>query len=123
MIALRPALSLLAEGDDRLEIALKAEIEFWHRLDHLRMKVYERAVRPYMLAVKGDPLCDAPSSLAEQHEARLKHAEQVLPDNPLRQFGIDRLIEEAKAKTAQMLPSGALHWLPDADECFKFLAK
>jgi len=123
MIALRPVLSLLAEGDDRLEIALKAEIEFWHRLDQLRLKVYERALRPYMLAVKREALCDPPSSLAVQHGARLKLAGDLLPFNPLREYGIDRLIDETKGKTAEMLPSGALRWLPDASECFKFLSK
>ena len=33
MIALRPALALLAEADERLELALKGEVEFWNRLE------------------------------------------------------------------------------------------
>jgi len=123
MVSLRPVLSLLPEGGDRLEIALKAEIEFWHRLDQLRLKVYERAVRPYMLAVRGDPLAAATAPLPEQHQARLRHAELLLPANPLRQYGIERLIAEAKAKTAQMLPASALDWLPDVSACFKFFAE
>jgi hypothetical protein len=122
MIALRPALELLANADERLELALRGEIEFWHRLDQLRVKVYERAVRPYMLTVKGDPRAGAPS-LALQHEARLEHAERFLPVNPLRRYGINRLVDEAKAKASQLLPSGALCWLPDAAECFRFLAE
>jgi len=121
--AIRPVLALLDEGGDRLEIALKAEVEFWRRLDQLRMHIFERAARPYLAAVRRDPHSHAPSSLEAQHEARLRHAEQLLPVNPLREHGIDRLIDEAKAKTARMLPEGALRWLPDAAPSFRFLAK
>ncbi len=122
MIALRPALALLAEADERLELALKGEIEFWNRLDQLRVKVYERAVRPYMLAVKRDHQSSAPS-LAVQHHVRLEHAEQLLPVSPLRQYGIQRLIDEAQAQAARFLPPGALVWLPDAGKCFSLLAE
>ena len=38
MIALRPVLGLLAAGDERLEVALKGEIEFWNQLDRLRIR-------------------------------------------------------------------------------------
>lgn len=122
MAALRPALSLLAGPDERLELALRGEVEFWNRLDQLRVKVYERALRPYMLAVKGDPRSGNPS-LAVQHQVRLGHAEQLLPTSPLRRYGIDRLIAEAKAQAARFLPPGALDWLPDARLCFSFLAE
>ena len=63
MIALRPALALLTEADNRLELAVKGEIEFWNRLDQLRIKVYEHAARPYMLAVKADPRVPRPVPL------------------------------------------------------------
>jgi hypothetical protein len=122
MIALRPALALLVEADERLELALKGEIEFWNRLDELRVKVYERAVRPYMLAVKRDPRSSAPP-LAVQHECRLEHAGQVLAVSPLRQYGIERLIGEAQARAARFLHPGALRWLPDAGKCFNLLAE
>ncbi len=121
IVALRPALALLGEGDERLELALKGEIEFWNRLDQLRVKVYERAVRPYMLAVKGDPRSGAPA-LAVQHQVRLEYAGQLLPATPLRQYGIERLIDEAQAQAARFLPPGALRWLPDAEKCFSLLA-
>jgi hypothetical protein len=122
MIALRPALRLLAEADQRLELALKGEIEFWHRLDQIRLRIYQRAAHPYMLAVKRDPRNSNPS-LAVQHEVRLQHAENLLPVNPLRQHGIAHMISEAQAQAARFLPPGALNWLPDAAECFKFLAE
>jgi hypothetical protein len=86
------------------------------------VKVYERAVRPYMLAVKRDPRSSAPA-LAVQHQVRVEHAEQLLPGSPLRQYGIERLIDEAQAQAARFLPPGALRWLPDAGKCFTLLGE
>jgi hypothetical protein len=104
------------------QLGSNGEVEFWNRLDQLRLKVYERAVRSYMLAVKGDPRAGNPD-LAVQHESRIEHAERVLPVSPLRQHGIDRLTAEAKVQAARFLPAGALDWLPDASACFSFLAE
>jgi hypothetical protein len=107
MIALRPVLGLLAPGDERLEVALKGEIEFWNQLDRLRIRVHEHAVRPYMLAVKRDSRSKDPA-LHTQHLARVEHAERLLPVNPLRQHGLERLIAEAQAQAARFVQSGAL---------------
>jgi hypothetical protein len=49
----------------------------------------------------------------------VQHAEQLLPVHPLRQYGFERLIDEAKANAARFIPPGALEWLPDARTCFK----
>lgn len=117
MIARRPVLALVVSRDERLELALKGEIEFWHRLDRIRMKAHERAVRPYMVAVKRDARSDAPE-LAVQHLCRLDHAERLLAVNPLRAFGIDRLIAEARAEAARYAPTGSLEWLPDVRGSF-----
>lgn len=117
MIARRPVLALVVSRDERLELALRGEMEFWHRLDRIRMKVHERAVRPYMVAVKGDARSDAPE-LAVQHLCRLEHAELLLAVNPLRAFGIDRLIAEARAEATRYVPTGSLEWLPDVRESF-----
>jgi hypothetical protein len=113
----RPALALLAAKDERLEMALKAEVEFWHRLDKVRMHVYERAVRPYMLAVKQDARSDAPQ-LPVQHAARVEHAERLLAQNPLRDYGLARLVAEAREQAARFVPPGSLEWLPDARGSF-----
>jgi hypothetical protein len=117
MIALRPVLGLLAPGDERLEVALKGEIEFWNQLDRLRIRVHEQAVRPYMLAVKRDPRSNDPA-LHTQHLARVEHAERLLPVNPLREHGLERLIAEAKVQAARFVSPGALGWLPDVRGCF-----
>jgi len=117
MISRRPVLQLLATRDERLEVAIKGEIEFWHRLDRLRMKIHERAVRPYMIAVKRDPRSDAPD-LSTQHQCRVEQAERLLATNPLRDYGIERLIAEAQSEAARFTPAGALEWLPDARGSF-----
>lgn len=117
MIALRPVLGLLAPGNERLEVALKGEIEFWNQLDRLRLRVYERAVRSYMLAVKRDPRSNDPA-LHTQHSVRVENAERLLPVNPLCQYGLERLIAEAQAQAARFVPPGALDWLPDVRGCF-----
>jgi hypothetical protein len=117
MIALRPVLGLLAAADERLEVALKGEIEFWNQLDRLRTRVHEHAVRPYMLAVKRDPRSNNPA-LHTQHLVRVEHADRLLPVNPLRQHGLDRLVAEAHAQAARFVQPGALDWLPDVRGCF-----
>jgi hypothetical protein len=117
MVALRPVLGLLASGDERLEVALKGEMEFWNQLDRLRIRVHEHAVRPYMLAVKRDR-CSGDPALHTQHLVRVEHAERLLPVNPLRQHGLERLIGEARAQAARFVAPGALEWLPDVRGCF-----
>jgi hypothetical protein len=120
MIALRPVLGLLAAKDDRLEVALRGEVEFWNRLDRVRLRVFEQAVRGYMLAVKHDRRSDDPA-LRVQHRARVEQAERMLPTHPLRAYGLERLIAEARAQAARLVPPGALEWLPNARACVKGL--
>lgn len=99
IIAQRPVLKLLADKDERLEIAVRAEVEFWKQLDHVRMRVHARAVRRYMLAVKRDPRSTA-ADIQVQHVSRVEHAERLLPTNPLRNYGLDRLVGGARAGPA-----------------------
>ena len=117
MVDRRPVLGLLAAKDERLEVAIKAEMEFWQRLDKLRMRIYERAARPFMLAVKQDVRSDAPELLA-QHAARVEQAERLLAQNPLQDYGLERMLAEARELTARFVPPGSLEWLPDARKSF-----
>lgn len=117
IITQRPVLELLAEGDDRLEVALRSEMEFWQQLDYCRLRVYEKSVRPYMLAVKRDRRADE-DDLTIQHQARVEHAEAILPRNPLRQYGLDKLIAEARERTTRFVPPNSLQWLPNTQAHF-----
>jgi hypothetical protein len=116
----RPVLELAANQDPRLRPALRAEIEYWHELDRVRLSIYERAVRPYLVAVrKSRP--PAGAGLAGQHRLRVRCAEAHLPMNPLRDYGINRMISEAREALAQIINPAAMTWLPDVREHFTLL--
>jgi hypothetical protein len=70
-----------------------------------------------MLAVKRDPDANVPD-LRTQHAVRLRYAEALLPHCPILDYGIERLIEDAKQSASQLLAPGALEWLPNVTEHF-----
>ena len=117
----RPVLALASANDPRLRAALHAEVQFWHELDRARLRIYDRAVRPYRAAVKKSHLPPS-SSLALQHEMRLRCAEAHLPLNPLLDYGVDRMIADARGAVEQIVNPAALAWLPDVREHFRFSA-
>ena len=63
--------------------------------------------------MKKDPPADSPD-LDRQHEVRVGHAEALLPTSPLRDYGLQRLVAEARSKAGSLVAAGALDWLPDA---------
>jgi hypothetical protein len=120
LIKRRPVLTLAANSDPNLRGALRAEIEYWHELDRVRMSIYENAVRRYMVEVRRSRL--APSAgLSAQHELRVRCAEKHLPMNPLRDYGLTRMISEAREALAQIINPAAMAWLPNVREHFKLL--
>ena len=116
----RPILALAATNDPRLHAILYAEVQFWHELDRARLRIYEKAVRPYMMAVK-KALVPKGAALAIQHEIRVRGAENHLPMNPLRDYGIERMIAEAREALGQIVQPSALAWLPDVREHFRIV--
>jgi hypothetical protein len=108
----RPVLQLAVANDSRLRAALHAEVQFWHELDRARLHIYEKAVRPYMLAVKKARV-PAGAALATQHEIRVRCAENFLPTKPLHSYGIERMIAEAQGALVEMVHPSTLAWLPD----------
>lgn len=116
-IAQRPCLALLRDDDPRLELAVFGETVFWQTLDRLRVQAYQTAARGYFMAVKKDLEADVPD-LDRQHAVRVRHAERLLPVSPLRDYGLDRLVAEAKSKAGELVAAGALDWLPDASRHF-----
>ena len=121
--SLRPALMLANSADRRLKISLLAERLFWEQLDTLRIRIYERALRPYNTAVRKAVITDT-ASLSEEHEIRQRCALDHLAPSPLQDYGIGRLIEEAKhAAIAEsgLVPEAAL-MLPDVTANFSFIS-
>lgn len=118
LIQRRPVLALAMTGDSRLRPALHAESRLWHELDRARLAIYQNAVRPYMLAVKRARL-PAAAPLAAQHETRVRCAEKHLPKRPLEDYGIDRMIAEARSALEQLVNPAALAWLPDVRAHFR----
>jgi hypothetical protein len=117
MIAFRPAPGLLASGDERPEVGLRADIEFRNQLDRMRIRVHEQAVRSYLLAVRRDLRADD-LALHTWHRVRVEHAERRLPVDPLRQHGLERLFTGAQVQAARPVAPGAPDWLPDVRGCF-----
>jgi hypothetical protein len=117
----RPVLELAANNDPKLRAALRAEIEYWHELDRARLSIYERVVRRYVVAVRKSRLPPS-AGLTNQHALRVRNAEKYLPTNPLRDYGVDRMIAEARESLSQMIQPSAMSWLPDVREHFKFAA-
>jgi hypothetical protein len=117
IVAKRPALQLLRDGDPRLKQAVFGEVTFWQELDRHRIRLHEGFIKKYMLAVKRDPAVRDPELLT-QHTLRVKHAETLLPHCPILDYGIDRLIADAKQSTAELVASEVLNWLPNIKENF-----
>lgn len=121
LVAQRPVLGLLVAGDDRLDIAVRGEIEFWHQLDKLRMAIHRRASRRYVVAAGRVPETDSPD-LRVQHVVRVQLAEELLPRAPLLDHGLDKLVAEARENALRFAPPGSLGWLPDARKNFDGLS-
>jgi hypothetical protein len=58
--------------------------------------------------------------LNAQHEQRVKIAEQYLPEHPIEDYGIDRVVAEARQATALGLDPIVLQYLPQVKSHFQF---
>lgn len=118
ILILRPALALAKENDPFLRGALQVERQLWQELDRLRIRICRVALRPFVLAM-GRVKIPANAALSQQHEQRLQCAEDFLAQNPVGQYGVDRMIEEAREATAALMNPKLLQWLPDVRPHFK----
>lgn len=120
VVARRPLLQLALARDSRLKQAVRVEQEFWHELDRQRLAIYQKAVRPYASAVRQASLPgDAP--LSAQHSLRLRCARELLPVNPLREYGLSNLLRETREELLKLFSPALLEWLPDVRANFKAL--
>ena len=114
---LRPALRAALAGDHRLEAALHAEQVFWQQLDACRIRLYEKAIRPYVSAVRS-AIGRRAVSLEESHHIRVECASAKLPPSPIASYGFDRLVEEAREATFSLINPALREWLPNAARHF-----
>lgn len=120
IMAARPLLRLALEGDAKLGTALFAERTFWQELDRIRIKIYRAALRPFVL-VMGRTGQAPEAGLADQHRARVKCAETNLKPKPIAEYGVERMIEEARTSTAALVNPEGMEWLPNVRSYFKYL--
>jgi hypothetical protein len=121
--SVRPALRMALSGDPRAEGALNAERKLWEKIDELRIGIYQRAVRPFLVAVRRTQIPTG-TPLAEQHARRVELAERHLPVSPLVEYGTERLLVEARDSVlrAAVVPPEAMNWLPDLRPNFAYLS-
>lgn len=108
----RPALRLALAGDERLADAIHAETVFWHRLDACRIHLYERALRPYVSAVR-KAIAHRAMPLAESHEIRMQCAERHLLTSPIAVHGFSQLVADAREVTSRRVHPDLMEWLPN----------
>jgi hypothetical protein len=119
----RPALQLALEQDPRSAGALNAERKLWEELDRRRIRLLEHHPRPYVSAVRRE-LAGKELPLEEEHAVRIACATRHLPDNPLKVYGVEKYINEARAAliASGLIPESALTWLPDVGSYFRWLS-
>jgi hypothetical protein len=118
----RPAIQFALENDRRTAGAINAERKLWEELDRLRIKILERHLRPYVSAVR-KARAGREFSFHDEHALRIECAATHLPMNPLKEYGLARIIEESKVSLtgSGLLPESALTWLPEVVIYFKWL--
>ena len=119
VIRLRPVLRL-APFDDVLAVkrVLLAERVFWGELDAIRIRIYQRHLRPYVSAVRRALAARRNAGLVESHAVRVECALTHLPFQPLREFGLDRMIQEARTNVGATMGTDVVEWLPSAEHHF-----
>lgn len=116
----RPLLQLLLQGDARLAAALRLERTFWMDLSKLRVREYERLVRPYLAAVR-TASARKTLSLLEDHQLRVDCAEKHLPPLPLNPGILETMIATAKTSTLVGMTEDMVVWLPNVIPNFTLL--
>jgi len=115
----RPLLQLAPFTDTlRVKRLLLAERAFWSELDELRVRIYQKHLRPYTSAVRRASAGRAIAGVAESHALRLECALAHLPPQPLSDYGLDRMILEAKTNVGVTVGPDVSEWLPVAEKHF-----
>jgi hypothetical protein len=115
----RPLLRLAPYHDElRVKRLLLAERAFWSELDEIRIRIYHQHLRPYTRAVRRASAGQRRISLAVSHDIRVECALAHLPFHPLRDFGLARLVADARHNVSVTIGPDVLEWLPTAERNF-----
>ena len=119
LLTSRPLLKL-APFDDALKVKriLMAEQAFWSELDEIRVRIFQRHLRPYVSAVRRASAGRRDMSIIDSHAIRVGCAEQHLPQQPLRDHGLERMLEQARNNVAVTVGKDVIEWLPTAESHF-----
>jgi hypothetical protein len=119
MLRSRPLLKL-APFDDTLRVkrVLLAERVFWSELDELRIRIYHRHLRRYTPAVRRASGGRRDMPATESHPLRIECARVHLPVQPLRDYGLGRMVAEVRQTVSVTVGPDVLDWLPAAEENF-----
>jgi len=117
LLSRRPVLRLAQQRDPLLERAVQTEIDFWSKLDRLRLRAYQHASKPYVQALRSS---DLSPSLPHEHERRIRIAEELLPKNPLDDANQVALARQAKEEVGLGLVPELLSLLPQLGENFEY---
>lgn len=108
----RPLLRLVKERSSETGRYMRAEAEFWRRLDDLRLQIYERAWCEYGERLQADSKLKT-GDLLSQHARLVEIAASCLDANPVKTFGENRLIQQAKEETRDVFRELDLRLLPE----------
>jgi hypothetical protein len=113
---LRPLLRL-APFDDPLRVkrVLMAEQAFWSELDEIRVRIFQHHLRPYVSAVRRASAGRRDMNVSDSHRIRLNCAEEHLPQQPLRDYGLDQMLAEARSNVAVTVGENVIESLPSAE--------
>lgn len=117
LLSTRPVLRLAQQRDPLLERAVQTEIDFWIKLDRLRLRAYQQASKPYVKALRAS---DLSPSLRQEHERRVRVAEELLPENPLDDVSKIALVWQAKEEVGLGLVPELLSLLPQLGKNFEY---
>jgi hypothetical protein len=116
----RPLLRILTNGVPGLAVALRLERTFWMELSKLRVREYEKPLRPYLAAVR-TASAGKRLSLLEDHQLRVACAEDHLPPRPLSPDILDAMIASARTSAMMGMTPDLACWLPNVIPNFTLL--
>ena len=99
----RPILQLAIDGNPELARYIKAEKEFWTRLDAVRLKTYADAWKPYGAAAQNQSKTLLGMDIKTQNLALVEIASVHLDKTAIRTVGWENLVATVKEQTARIL--------------------